>query len=224
MSGATGRRLEPVDDLSTDGLSQVRRIYEAGFAVHLRADFSELVTGRQPGELPLALTDNGQPLGFAMLRPLAGTGWIFLRYFVVDEQRRGQGLGGILWDLLTARLAEAGFSLLVFDVEDPDEPGTDSGEVVIRNRRIAFYQRHDARLLPVQGYRTPHDEAGDPDWTPMRLMAAALTAGGPAAGDRGLAEQVVAAVYAYRWLLPPDHPQVLATGLTGPEQDGPAPL
>src|SRR5580692_3003996 len=165
---AADYRLDSVDDLDAGGVRQVRRIYEAGFAPHLRAGFDELLTGRQPGEVAFALTGDGQPRGFAMLRPLGGTGWIFLRYFVVDETRRGQGLGGILWDLLTARLAAAGFSLLVWDVEDPDEPGTDAGEVLTRSRRITFYLRHGGWLLPVQGYRTPHEDAGHVDWTPMR--------------------------------------------------------
>jgi hypothetical protein len=31
-----------------------------------------------------------------MLRPLGSTGWIFLRYFEVDQAQRGQGLGGLL--------------------------------------------------------------------------------------------------------------------------------
>ena len=56
-----------------------------------------------------------------MLRPLDSTGWVFLRYFVVDQGQRGQGLGGLLWEQLTARLRNAGFTLLVFDIEDPDD-------------------------------------------------------------------------------------------------------
>jgi GNAT superfamily N-acetyltransferase len=218
---AADYRLDSVDDLDAGGVRQVRRIYEAGFAPHLRAGFDELLTGRQPGEVAFALTGDGQPGGFAMLRPLGGTGWIFLRYFVVDETRRGQGLGGILWDLLTARLAAAGFSLLVWDVEDPDEPGTDAGEVLTRSRRITFYLRHGGWLLPVQGYRTPHEDAGHVDWTPMRLMAAGLPGDGPLADQAVPPGPIVAAVYQYRWLLAPDHPQVLGTELAGGEP-GPA--
>jgi GNAT superfamily N-acetyltransferase len=223
MSHSTTYRLEPADDLDAGRTNQVRRIYEGGFAPHLRAGFSSLVAEREPSELAFALTADDQPCGFAMLRQLGTTGWVYLRYFVVDEAQRGRGLGGILWDQLTARMAELGYSVLVFDVEDPDEPGTDPDEVQIRNRRITFYQRHGAWLLPVRGYRTPHDEDEDPDgWTPLRLMAADLTGGDLSADGQALVGPIVAAVYEYRWLLPSDHPQVRRTDLIDRAGDRPA--
>jgi hypothetical protein len=83
-----GYRLVPVEGLGPADVERVRAIYEAGFPVWLRADFGSLLAGRQPGELPLALTEEGRPVGFAMLRPLGTTGWMFLRYFVVDAARR----------------------------------------------------------------------------------------------------------------------------------------
>jgi GNAT superfamily N-acetyltransferase len=217
----TSYHLIPVESLDSAGIDHVRRIYEAGFAAHLRSGFESLVGGRQPGELPLALTADGQPCGFAMLRPLGTTGWIFLRYFVVDAERRGRGLGGILWDQLTSRLRESGYSLLAFDVEDPAEPDCGQEESHIRSRRIRFYQRHGACLLPVTGYATPHSDpeqsddgqsgAGPSDWTPMLLMAATLGGGDD---DPAAVGAIVAAVYRHRWRLPTDHPQVGRTLLT----------
>ena len=206
--------LEPVEALDAARAGEVRRIYEDGFAPQLRADFATLTTGREDGEIALALLDDGQPCGFVMLRPLGDTGWMFLRYLVAG--RRGQGLGGIMWDQLMARLRTDGYSLLVWDVEDPDEPGPDADEVAIRRRRISFYERHGGRLLPIRGYGNPH---GD-EWTPMRLMAAptaAGPAGGPAAGlPAGLpaTAAVLAAVYEYPWELGPSHPHVAATEVT----------
>jgi GNAT superfamily N-acetyltransferase len=88
--------LVPVEGLRRADVERVRRIYEAGFPARLRADFGSLLDGRLPGELAFALTEEGRPVGFAMLRPLGTTGWIFLRYFVVDAARRGRGLGAIL--------------------------------------------------------------------------------------------------------------------------------
>ena len=210
--------LEPLETLPPPAVAGVRGIYEEGFPPHQRADFAELSDGRQSGEIALALVRGGQPSGFAMLRPLGGTGWVFLRYFVVDRHQRGQGLGGVLWDLLAARVRAAGFTLLVFDVEDPAEPSHGPGEASIRSRRIRFYERHGARLLPVTGYRTPHvaphaasrDDEGS-DWAPMLLMTAALAAG--TAGSRpgpggGWVRAVVDAVYRYRWQLDPGHPEI----------------
>jgi GNAT superfamily N-acetyltransferase len=216
--------LDPVEALTASEARDLRRIYEGGFAPHLRADFAELTTGREDGEIALALRQDGQPRGFALLRPLGGTGWMFLRYLVAGQ--RGQGLGGIMWDQLMAWLREAGYPLLVWDVEDPDEPGCDPAEVQIRNRRIRFYERHGGHLLPVRGYGNPHDDDsvsndigndgtgsdGRPHWTPMRLMAAATA-------DAGLpgTPAIVAAVYRYRWRLDPDDPQIAATEITANE-------
>jgi GNAT superfamily N-acetyltransferase len=209
---AVAYTLEPVEALWSAEIDDVRRVYESGFAPHLRADFSTLTSQRQPGELAFALLQDGRPRGFAMLRPLGATGWIFLRYFVVEEGQRGRGLGGILWQHVTDRVRDLGYTLLVFDVEDPDEPDCGEDEVRIRNRRIGFYLRQGAQLLPVSGYRTPHGSAEDPGWTPMRLMSAPLTAGRPVSVVP--AGEIVAAVYRYRWLLAPDHPQVRRTSVT----------
>jgi GNAT superfamily N-acetyltransferase len=210
-------RLQPADELGTAELDHVRRIYEDSFPAYQRSDFRSLTAGRGPGELALALTEAGRPRGFAMLRPLGATGWIFLRYFVVDATQRSQGLGGIMWDQLTGLLRESGYGLLVFDVDDPDEPGTEPDEAEIRWRRIAFYQRHGAALLPVSGYRTPDDgDSADQQWTPMRLMAAGLADGEPPTATAAGLGAVVDAVYRYRWHLEPGHPQVTRTQLTGP--------
>src|SRR6202012_4899255 len=160
-------------------------------------------------ELALALMQYGQPHGFAMLRPLGPTGWMFLRYFVAGQ--RGQGLGRGMWDQLMAWLRDHGYPLLVWDGEGPGEPGPRPDEVTIRQRRIRFYERHGGRLLPVRGYGNPH---GD-DWTPMRLMAAPTPGGTERPGPRA----VLSAVYHYRGRLNPADPRVTATRVTD-EQKG----
>jgi GNAT superfamily N-acetyltransferase len=208
--------LEPVEALDTVAVDAVRRIYEEGFPDRLRADFASLTDQREAGEAALALVRGPQPYGFAMLRRLGGTGWTYLRYFVVDQRRRGQGLGGVMWDLLTARLRAGGRTLLVFDVEDPGEPGCGPAESQVRTRRVGFYQRHGAVVLPVRGYRTPHGNPGDDGWTPMLLMAAPV-ADGPAPGA-GEAGAIVSAVYQHRWRLEPGHPRIAATEVVASEE------
>ena len=211
--------LEPVEDLDTAAVGAVRRIYEEGFPDHLRADFTSLTDNREDGESALALVLRRQPCGFAMLRRLGVTGWTFLRYFVVDQRLRGQGLGGIMWDQLIAWLQADGCTLLVFDVEDPGEPGCGPAQAQVRSRRVRFYQRHGAVVLPLRGYRTPHASAGDDGWTPMLLMAAPVAVGGPAPGA-GEARAIVSAVYQHRWRLDPGHPQIAATQVTAPASPG----
>jgi GNAT superfamily N-acetyltransferase len=209
-------RLLPVEDLRPAEAEHVRRIYEDGFPPHQRADFRSLTAGREPGELALALTGPGQPRGFAMLRPLGDTGWIFLRYFAVDAAQRSQGLGGVMWDQLTGFLRESGYSLLVFDVDDPAGPAGGGPEDERDSlRRIAFYERHGAARLPVSGYRTPDEDGAELTWTPMLLMAAGLAGGEPPTATAPGLHAVVGAVYRHRWHLAPDHPQVLATRLDG---------
>jgi GNAT superfamily N-acetyltransferase len=202
--------LEPVEALDAAAVSDVRRIYQDGFPAHQRADFTTLVEQPEDGETALALLCRRHPCGFAMLRPLGGTGWTFLRYFVVDQRLRGQGLGGTMWDKLLARLRAEDSTLLVFDVEDPDEPGREQAEFRVRSRRIGFYEGHGARLLPVRGYQTPHENGGQTEWTPMLLMAAPVAAGLPAPGADD-AEAIVSAVYQHRWGLESAHPRVAAT-------------
>jgi GNAT superfamily N-acetyltransferase len=214
---ATAYALEPVEALDTTAVDAVRRIYEEGFPDRLRAGFASLTDEREDGETALALAHRRQPCGFAMLRRLGGTGWTYLRYFVVDQRRRGQGLGGIMWDLLTARLRAEGGTLLVFDVEDPGEPGCGPAEADVRTRRVGFYQRHGAVVLPVRGYRTPHGSADGDGWTPMLLMAAPVPAGraAPGAGEAGT---IVSAVYQHRWRLEPGHPRIAAAQVVAPEE------
>ena len=214
---AAAYALEPVGALDPAAVDAVRRIYEEGFPDHLRADFTSLTDQREDGESALALVCGRQPCGFAMLRRLGVTGWTFLRYFVVDQGLRGQGLGGIMWNLLIAWLRADGCTLLVFDVEDPGEPGCDPAESQVRSRRVRFYQRHGAVVLPVRGYRQPHTGAGDGGWTPMLLMAAPVATGGPAPGA-GEAPAIVSAVYQHRWRLDPGHPQIAATQVATPEE------
>jgi GNAT superfamily N-acetyltransferase len=212
--------LELADALDAAAIREVRRIYEDGFPPWLRADFGSLTDHREPGDVPLALMDGDQPRGFAIGRPLGGTGWWYLRYFVVASQLRGQGLGAVMWELLSARLRAADDTVLVLDVADPAEPGCAADEVAIRVRRIRFYQRQGADVLPVHGYRTPAG-AGEP-WTPMLLLAATLAplaplSAGPPPVSENQAQAIAAAVYRYRWKLEPGHPQMAATGAGVPD-------
>ncbi|AHH96614.1 GNAT family N-acetyltransferase [Kutzneria albida] len=184
--------------ITPDQHDRVRRCYEEGFAAHLRAPFADLLDPAD-GQQALVLAERERPLGLAVVRPLGDTGWTFLRYFVVDSQVRNRGLGSRLWTALTRHLDS---TMLIFDVEDPQEPHCSPQEKEIRLRRIAFYERNGALLLPVTGYRTPHGDT----WGPMQLMAAPLDPTLP-----WTVSQVVLAVYQHRWGLSPDHPTVLGT-------------
>jgi hypothetical protein len=183
--------------LSGAQLAATEAIYLASFPAALRAPFVELLADDL-----LVLVDGGRPAGFAVSRRLGPTGWVFLRYFAVLE--RGGGTGSQLWRLACAHWAAAGITQVLLDVEDPDEPGIDTDEETLRRRRIVFYERLGARLLPVRDYYPPQP-GGHPH--PLRLIAAPTTSDVATAAVRDL----VLAVYRYRYELDADDPVVRRT-------------
>ncbi len=193
-------RLVAADSLGAADLELVQEIYEDGFPPHLRASFTSLLQDHA-----FVLVDEA-PVGLAVVRPLATTGWVFLRYFVAGS--RGRGVGSQLWSHLTRAMGEAGYTRMVHDVEDPDEPDIEPDEVVVRNRRIVFYERNGALLLPVESYLPPHGDAAPHT---LRLMAADLNRHGtrPIVGED--LRSLVEAVYLHRYGLAVKDPVVRRT-------------
>jgi hypothetical protein len=186
--------LIPARSLSGADMAATEAIYLAAFPAALRAPFVDLLSDDM-----LVLMVDGRPAGFAVTRRLGPTGWVFLRYYAVLD--RGSGLGSQMWRLLDAYWAAAGCDRILLDVEDPDEEGIDADEQRIRHRRIAFYQRLDAHLLPVHDYR-PAQPGGHPEQ--LRLIGAETGAGARPVPLRDL----VLAVYRYRYGLGADDPSV----------------
>ncbi len=174
----------------------VRAIYEDAFPDELRVPFDDLFIDRM-----LVLLDEDGPAGFALVRDLAETRWTFLRYYAVG--RRGRGTGSAMWRSLTERLAADGRTRVIWDVEDPDEPGLPAGLVEEHLRRIVFYERLGGRLRPVRDYLPPHDDGHAPQ---LLLMDAPL-ADEPEPALRDLVETV----YLRRYGLPADHDVVRRT-------------
>jgi hypothetical protein len=189
-------RLVAASQLSPAQLARVERIYAEAFPDELRAPFPDLFADRM-----LVLVDEDGPAGLALVRDLAGTTWTFLRYYAVG--RKGQGTGSLMWGELTATLAAEGRTRLVWDVEDPDEPGLTEQSVAEHRRRIAFYERLGGRLLPVREYHPPHDDGHEPR---LLLMDVPL---GP--GDRATLRELVEGVYWLRYGRDPEHPNVRRT-------------
>lgn len=183
-------------ELTPRELDAVERIYVDAFPSDLRAPFSDLFADRM-----LVLLDDAGPAGLALVRDLRGTTWTFLRYYAVG--RRGQGTGSAMWDHLTGLLAAEGRTRLIWDVEDPDEPGIPEDSVVEHSRRIAFYERLGGRLLPVREYHPPHEDGHEPR---LLLMDTLL---GP--GDAATLRELVEGVYRLRYGRDPDHPDVRRT-------------
>ncbi len=184
-------------ELSPAQLARVRAIYDDAFPPDLRADFETLLVDR----LVVRLDPHGTPEGLAVLRPLGDTGWVFLRYYAVAV--RGGGVGTAMLGELADLLASEGRSLLVWDVEDPDEPGLSADHVTEHQRRIAFYERAGGVLLPVRDYAPPHGEELAEHAPALRLMCLPM-------GDAPLpfTRDVLVATMTLRYDLAPDHPAV----------------
>lgn len=191
-------------ELTADQLERVRAIYEDAFPPDLRAEFDTLLSDR----LVVRVADDGTPEGLAVLRDLGDTGWAFLRYYAVGV--RGGGVGTTMLGELARLLGSEGRRLLVWDVEDPDEPGLSGDHVLEHRRRIAFYERAGGVLLPVTDYAPPHgdDLPGDEPsgHAPhLRLMCLPLAGAAlPATRD------VLLAAMTLRYDLDPAHPAVRA--------------
>lgn len=185
------------DDVTAEQLAAVEAIYEDAFPPDLRAPFETLLADR----LVVRVSPGGVPEGLAVLRALGATGWVFLRYYAVGV--RGGGVGTSMLGELATLLASEGCSLLVWDVEDPDEPGLSDEHVTEHRRRIAFYERAGGVLLPVRDYAPPHGDDLDEHAPALRLMCMPLgDAPVPAARD------VLLAAMTLRYDLPADHPAV----------------
>ena len=189
--------------LSEEQLARVRAIYDEAFPPELSADFDSLLADR----LVVRLADDGTPEGLAVLRRLGGTGWVFLRYYAVGV--RGGGVGTAMLGQLADLLGSEGHSLLVWDVEDPDEPGLSEAHVVEHRRRIAFYERAGGVLQPVTDYAPPHGDdlpGGDSSGHAphLRLMCLPL-----AGAEVPPTRDVLLAAMTLRYDLDPQHPAVL---------------
>jgi hypothetical protein len=148
------------------------------------------------------VSPSGSPEGLAILRALRGTSWVFLRYYAVGV--RGGGIGSAMLGELASLLAAEGSTLLVWDVEDPDEPGLSEDHVTEHTRRIAFYERAGGVLLPVLGYAPPHGDDLEGHAAHLRLMAMPLAGTAlPPARD------VLLGAMTLRYDLSPGHPAVL---------------
>ncbi len=209
-------RLVAFSGLDSAHQASVRHVYESSFPLALRAPWEEITASRPDERLLVLLDDEAMPVGLALVRHLGDTSMSFVRYFVVDEQRRGGGHGSALLKALVDHLREAGRSMLLLDVEDPDGRPDDSPERRDDLRRIEFYRRQGVDLLAVRDYAPP-DHGQEGEEPALLLMGASLRA--PSSDGLGLdpvpvgaaLRDAVTAVYRDRYGLDPDHPVVRAT-------------
>lgn len=189
--------LVAADTLNTQRIDDLRAIYESAYAAVERAPWTSVRAYATSTEDVLALVHGDAPVGFALLRGLADTHTVFLRYFAIDPAQRGHGLGAHFWQLLIAHARGRGYRQLVWDVAAPDEPTIETTEHDVRLRRIGCVERAGGSLVPLGEY----GDASDPDppltSVPMRLVATSLRHGTDPMDARALG-RLALDVYAYR--------------------------
>lgn len=210
MTAPTSLRALPWDDLGDTARRRLVALYDEAFPDELSAPFASLLVDRMLAFVPAAGASE-EVLGLALLRDLRptgtapdgpdDTGWTFLRYFAVGP--RGAGVGSAALRSLADLLRAERRTVLAWDVEDPDEPGVAEATVRDDLRRIAFYERNGATLLPAREYRPPHEDGSEP-W--LRMMALPL-------GPEPLppTADLVRAVLLHRYGCPADHPATRRT-------------
>jgi ribosomal protein S18 acetylase RimI-like enzyme len=123
----------------------------------------------------------GELIGLTTLVPLGGTAAHYMEYLAVDPGQRSLGVGGLLLRHVRADLAATApeSAGIVLEVEDPDAAA--GAERMLRLRRIAFYERNDASLVPCAlDYRAPSLTGGEPIrdllmWLPLLASAPELS-------------------------------------------------
>jgi Acetyltransferase (GNAT) family len=182
------------DDLAGDG--DWWQIYDSSFPDDEREPRAVILGSLRAGTgLAVRTRQGDQVVGLATVHLLYQPAAVFLVYLAVAAEQRGRKIGGEVleyaWEAGTRRLAEQGRTAtgLVWEVDRPDLAPTSQDEV-IRERRIAFFQRQGGTLLS-RPYVQPALRAGRP--VPMHLMVRPAP-GNPVPGPE-TTEALVRAIY-----------------------------
>ena len=197
-----GLAFRPLAAVTPAQRAGARSIYEESFPVRQRTPFDELLGAGDGYAAEVALLGD-DVVGIAFASSLESVGWCFLEYMAIAPDRRGDGLGGAVWEYVAQDAARAGAAGVVLEVEDPEEDGIEADERQVRERRIRFWERCGAGRLPVPRYVVPNlDDSGTEPLVLMASPAGAATTTPVLAG-------LVRALYTEGYGLAPDDPLVV---------------
>ncbi len=135
---------------------QCRAIYLDSFPSYERVDFATVLHSLAHGKRWLFIAQDGENVvGFAVIVPHVAREMHLLEYLAVARVVRGHGIGGQLLGFVKDALRAARTARgLVLEVEDDTEGN--AAERILRQRRIAFYERYGARVIEnTTHYRVP---------------------------------------------------------------------
>jgi GNAT superfamily N-acetyltransferase len=171
-------------------------IYEEAFPLTEREPSQVIVNSLVMGVgLAVAVRANDSTIAIATTQLLKDPPAIFLVYLATTKNLRGRGCGGELleyaWKTGRRTLSDSGYSTigLVAEVDAPDQSDS-MEEKRIRERRIAFFSRHGAKLLP---YSYTQPAVDGVNTVPMSLVF--RPADGHEQPDSAFTDALVRAIY-----------------------------
>lgn len=92
------------------------------------------------------LYESGSLCAYAFLYAVDGSTTPMIDYFAVTGAIRGKGYGSVMINMLAEKFAERG---IIIEVENP-KYAEDEERLTEMTRRIAFYERNEFRMTPVE--------------------------------------------------------------------------
>ncbi len=134
-------------------------IYKQGFEPLERLEDERLKVLVNKGfyQIWLALDEDDTVLGMGIMVKAKGDPFAWLEFMAVDEDLRSRGIGSRLMEFFIDQAEDR--EGLLLEVQIPHQ-AKDPEERHIRNRRIAFYQRHGLLLLDHIPYQMKTAEGG----------------------------------------------------------------
>lgn len=150
-----------------------RSLYETAFPACEREPRSAILRSVETGKaIALRAVVDGETSGLGVAYILPAISFVFIAYLAVCERLKGHGLGPRLLHAMSEigaeRLAQIGQTCRgsVLEVEDPRQAPTPAKQAEAL-RRIAFFQRNDARLIDTPYFQPALDET---TVVPLQLM------------------------------------------------------
>jgi GNAT superfamily N-acetyltransferase len=170
IAGLTPAQLDSVTAIYREAFEAPWEMPVAELPAFAQARAGENLLGRA-----IAILEGEIAAGLALANYLAEANLLHLKYLAIDPTRRNQGLGGLLLRAAAAAgetLAQAagrdGCAGALLEVEIPDSPPP-AADRRLRQRRIAFYERHGALRTGIPFPRPPWAPAEQPDWEVLLL-------------------------------------------------------
>ena len=192
----------PLNALPPAARNRVREIYEEAFPEAERDPWQEIIdAATSPVHVVTVAMDADRPIGFFSAMRFESVPVAYLAYLAVDRDQRGRGIGETLFGWFEAAYEGDGAGLF-WEVEAREADGASEEQRGFARRRVAFYERLGAIVLPGGVRDVPtSDGVGT---LPMELMwkPRGMGSGVP---HSTMLRRMIRAFYVEGYGLPKDH-------------------